>query len=61
MIRRLAFVAPWAALVALVVSWDRPLNGPTLGIDVALLAVTIVAAVYHAEIVAQRVGSRSEP
>jgi Ca2+:H+ antiporter len=55
-IRRLAFVAPWAAFVALVVSWDRPLNGPTLGIDLALLAVTIVAAVYHAEIVAQRVG-----
>ncbi len=56
MIRRLAFVAPWAALVALVVSWDRPLNGLTLGVDVALLAVTIVAAVYHAEIVAHRVG-----
>ena len=56
MIRRLAFVAPWAALLALVVSWDRPLNGLTLGIDLVLLAITIVAAVYHAEIVAHRVG-----
>ncbi len=55
-IRRLAFVAPWVALVALVLSWDRSLNGVTLGVDVALLAVTIVAAVYHAEIVAHRVG-----
>lgn len=54
--RKLAFGVPLLAFLALVLSWDRELSGITLAVDLLLLAVTIVAAVYHAEVVAHRVG-----
>jgi len=54
--RRLAIVVPFLALAALVLTWGRELNGPVLAVDLLLLASTIVAAVYHAEVVAHRVG-----
>lgn len=54
--RKLAIAVPLLAVFALVLSWERDLNGVALTVDLVFLAATIVAAVYHAEVVAHRVG-----
>jgi Ca2+:H+ antiporter len=56
MTRRLAFAAPVIAVLALVVSWDRDLPAWAFVVDLLVLGSVVVAAVYHAEVVAHRVG-----
>ena len=54
--RRLAFVAPVVALLALLFSWERDLSVWAFILDLLVLASVVVAAVYHAEVIAHRVG-----
>ena len=54
--QRLTFVAPFVGLVALVFSWGRDLSAWALVLDLIVLALIVVSAVYHAEVVARRVG-----
>lgn len=56
MTRRLAFVAPAVAIVALLLSWERDLSVWAFALDLLVLGAVVVAAVYHAEVVAHRVG-----
>jgi Ca2+:H+ antiporter len=54
--RRLAFVAPVVALLALLLSWERDLSVWAFILDLLVLGSVVVAAVYHAEVIAHRVG-----
>jgi Ca2+:H+ antiporter len=54
--RRLAFVAPAVAIVALLLSWERDLSVWVFALDLLVLGAVVMAAVYHAEVVAHRVG-----
>jgi Ca2+:H+ antiporter len=49
-------VVPLAALVSLALMWGRDLSGVTLVIALLLLGGAVVAAVHHAEVIAERVG-----
>src|SRR3954449_916124 len=48
--------APTLALVVLLASWGRDLPGPVAAVVGVVLAVAVLAAVHHAEVVALRVG-----
>ena len=48
--------APALAVVVLLVSWGRDLPGPVAAVVGVVLAVAVLAAVHHAEVVALRVG-----
>lgn len=54
--RRLAFVAPVVALLALLLSWERDLSAWAFVLDLLILGSVVIAAVYHAETIAERVG-----
>lgn len=56
MTRRLTFVAPAVGIVALLLSWNRDLSGAVFAVVLIVLALIVVSAVYHAEVVARRVG-----
>jgi Ca2+:H+ antiporter len=56
MTRRLAFLAPLVGIVALLLSWERELSLGVFVLDLLVLGSVVVAAVYHAEVVAHRVG-----
>ena len=47
---------PVVSVIALVLSWGRPLPDVLLGILGLVLAAAVIAAVHHAEVVAHRVG-----
>jgi len=47
---------PVIALIGLALTWGRDLPGPVVFIIALLLAGAVLAAVYHAEVVARRVG-----
>lgn len=49
-------VAPVVGLVALAATWGRDLGPVLVGVVALLLAVSVLAAVHHAEVVAHRVG-----
>ena len=49
-------VAPVLGLLVLAVTWGRDLDGPAVALVAAVLAVAVLAAVQHAEVVAHRVG-----
>lgn len=49
-------VVPIAALVALAAMWGRDLGGVGLIAALALLGGAVIAAVHHAEVIAERVG-----
>jgi Ca2+:H+ antiporter len=49
-------VAPGVALLALLLSWERELSVWAFAVDLLVLGSVVVAAVYHAEGVAHRVG-----
>jgi Ca2+:H+ antiporter len=49
-------VVPLAALLSLALLWGRDLGGVTLVIALLLLGGAVVAAVHHAEVIAERVG-----
>src|SRR3954451_1387921 len=48
--------APTLALVVLLASWGRDLPGPVAAVVGVVLAVAVLAAVHHAEVIAHRVG-----
>ena len=47
---------PIAALIALVVVWNRPLEWALITVVALALVAAVLAAVHHAEVVALRVG-----
>ena len=49
-------VVPIAALVALAALWGRDIGGVGLIVALALLGGAVIAAVHHAEVIAERVG-----
>lgn len=55
-LRSYYFVAPFAALILLVLSWGQILGWPALLGVAAVLTVTVFVAVHHAEVVALKVG-----
>ena len=56
MTRRLAFLAPAVGIVALLLSWERDLSLGVFILDLLVLGAVVISAVYHAEVVAHRVG-----
>lgn len=50
------FVAPFVALMLLVLTWGQTLGWPALLLVVVVLTFTVFVAVHHAEVVALRVG-----
>lgn len=50
------FVIPTAALILLVITWNRDLPGLILAIAGASLVAAVFTAVHHAEVIALRVG-----
>ncbi|WP_280431530.1 calcium:proton antiporter [Nocardia brasiliensis] len=53
---RWTFVIPLLAAVALALTWGRSLSGVAVIVVAAALIGAVLAAVYHAEVVAHRVG-----
>ncbi|WP_228833763.1 calcium:proton antiporter [Nocardia brasiliensis] len=53
---RWTFVIPLLAAVALALTWGRSLSGAAVIVVAAALIGAVLAAVYHAEVVAHRVG-----
>lgn len=51
-----ALVAPFVAVVLLALTWGRDVGGPLFVLVLAALGAAVLAAVYHAEVVAHRVG-----
>ncbi|MGW5499163.1 calcium:proton antiporter [Streptomyces rochei] len=49
-------VTPVIAVVLLVLTWGRDLPGAVVAVLTVVLAVSVLAAVHHAEVVAHRVG-----
>jgi Ca2+:H+ antiporter len=49
-------VAPLAGVALLALTWGRALGGVLVAVVAAVLVVTVLAAVQHAEVVAHRVG-----
>jgi Ca2+:H+ antiporter len=56
LLTRWTSLAPVLALLALALSWGRALGSVAVAVVAALLAGAVLAAVYHAEVVAHRVG-----
>jgi Ca2+:H+ antiporter len=57
-VKRLSWtvVVPLLAVVVLALSWGRHIGWVSAGLEAALLAAAVLAAVHHAEVVAHRVG-----
>jgi Ca2+:H+ antiporter len=53
---RAPIVVPLVAVLTLAVVWGRSLSAPVEVVVIALLAGSVLAAVHHAEVVAERVG-----
>ncbi len=56
LVPRWTSIIPVLALVALVLSWGRHLGGGVVVVVGLILAAAVLAAVHHAEVVADRVG-----
>lgn len=56
LLRRWTTAAPVVGVVCLALTWGRELPTPVVVVVAAILALSVLAAVHHAEVVAHRVG-----